>query len=426
MAARNRLLEYLYGLERHGIKPGLERISALLAALGEPQKAFGAVHVAGTNGKGSVSSMTASILMEAGFKTGLYTSPHLSRFNERISVSDRKVTDKELAGLAAEVRAAMKKARISGVTFFEFTTAMAFLHFKKKKVDFAVVETGMGGRLDATNLLAPLVTVITNVSLDHTAWLGSTIREVAFEKAGIIKPGVPVVTGEPPGQALAVIKAAAKRVCAPLYVIGRDFHAEGSSGSFAYSGTSGGLERLKVSLYGPHQVQNAACAIAAVEALRLKGARVTGAAVRNGLRKAAWPGRFETVSRRPTVILDGAHNPSGASALREALATVKRKRLILVIGIMSDKDVHGILKELVPLSDEVIMTRPKGERSATLSDLKKEASAYRRPVLGIESVKAACKKALSIASQGDAICVAGSLFTVGEAREYLLRPGAGK
>ena len=415
------IIEYLYGLERHGIKPGLERASALLSALGNPQDSFRSVHVAGTNGKGSVSSMTASVLCEAGFRTGLYTSPHLVKFNERISVSGKTISDSGLIEAAAEVKAASEKADIEGVTFFEFTTAMAFLHFKRKKAEFAVIETGMGGALDATNLVTPMVSVITNIALDHTAWLGSTVKEIAAEKAGIIKPGVPVVTGQSAGAGLSVIRAAAKKASSPVYAAGADFHAEGECASFSYSGLSGGLTGLKLTLKGGHQVRNAALALAAIETLRAQGVNITERAIRKGLREASWPGRFEILSRRPLVVLDGAHNPNGAAALKEALSSLKKKRLILVIGIMSDKDIDGIMKELVPASDLVIATRPKGERSAALPALMQAASRYGKPVAGVEAVKDACKKALSIASPADCILVAGSLFTVGEAREYLLK-----
>ena len=416
------IIDYLYGLERHGIKPGLERIRALLSVLGNPQGSFRSIHVAGTNGKGSVCSMAASVLIDAGFRTGLYTSPHLVKFNERISVSGKTISEKELIEAAREVKAASKKAGVSGtITFFEFTTAMAFLHFRKKKVEFAVVETGMGGRLDATNLAAPMVSVITNIALDHTAWLGSAIKEIAGEKAGIIKPGVPVITGAAQRTALSVIKATAKKASSAVYVMGQDFHAEGECASFSYSGLSSGLTGLKLGLNGGHQVGNAALALAAIEVLRAKGVHITAQAIRKGLKEACWPGRFEILSRRPLAVLDGAHNPNGAASLKNALSSLKKKRLILVIGIMSDKDMDGILKELVPASDLVIATKPKGERSATLPVLMQAASRYGKPVAGVEAVKDACKKALSLASPTDCVCVSGSLFTVGEAREYLLR-----
>jgi dihydrofolate synthase/folylpolyglutamate synthase len=420
------IIDYLYGLERHGIKPGLERISALLSVLGNPQNSFRSIHVAGTNGKGSVCSMTASILKEAGFQTGLYTSPHLIKFNERIAVSGKTISERELIEAAREVKAASKRARLTDITFFEFTTAMAFLHFKRKKAEFAVVETGMGGRLDATNLVLPMVSVITNIALDHTDWLGSTIKEIAAEKAGIIKPGVPVITGERARTGLSVIRTAAKKAASSVYVMGRDFHAEGECASFSYSGLYGGLMGLKLRLSGGHQVRNASLALAAVETLRAQGVSVHERAIRKGLREASWPGRFEVISKRPLIVLDGAHNAAGAASLKEALSTLKKKRLILVIGIMSDKDIDGIMKELVPDSDLVITTRPLGERSATLPALMNAAYKYGKPVGGVESVKDACKKALSLASPADCVCVTGSLFTVGEARAYLLRALAGK
>lgn len=420
MASTKGILEYLLSLERHGIKPGLGRVAALCRALGDPHSSFRSVHIAGTNGKGSVAAMTASVLSAAGLRTGLYTSPHLSRFNERISVSGRPITGRELEAAACEVRAALQKTGTGGVTFFEFTTAMAFLHFRKKLVDIAVVETGMGGRLDATNVVTPLVSVITNVGLDHAEWLGRTVKEIAFEKAGIIKPGVPVVTGETGRPALSVIRAAAKKASSPLFAIGRDFHAQQKAGSFSYSGLSGGLSGLMTTLHGPHQAKNAACALAAIELLRSAGVAVSAAAIRKGLKETRWPGRFETVSRRPLVILDCAHNPPGAKALAEALSGVKRRRLILVAGIMADKDIGGIFRELAPLCDEVIVTRPAGERAASLQVLVKAASRHGRPVSGVESVKEACKRAIKAASHGDAVCVTGSIFTVAEAREYLL------
>jgi len=421
MPSGKSIVEYLYGLERRGIKPGLERVRSLLAALGNPQDSFTSIHVAGTNGKGSVCSFLSSVLIEAGHRTGLYTSPHLFRFNERISVNSRNITGGELVEAASEVRSALRKARAGGVTFFEFTTAMAFLHFRKKKVSLAVVETGMGGRLDATNLVRPAVSVITNIALDHTAWLGSTMREVAEEKAGIIKPGVPVVTGQKPGAALSVIRSAAKKNSSPLYVMGKDFHAEGETGAFSYSGLYGGLGGLRTTLKGAHQVKNAALALAAAELLRAQGISIGAKEIRAGLKAALWPGRFEILSRRPLVILDGAHNPAGAAVLKEAVSSLRKKRLILVIGMMSDKDMGGILRELVPSSDLVIATRPGGERSASVESVMAAAARYGKPVMGAKKVKDACEKALCLASPADCVLVSGSLFTVGEGRRYLLK-----
>jgi len=427
MASHKGVIEFLYSLEKHGIKPGLERIGALLASLGNPQDSFRSMHVAGTNGKGSVCAMTASILNEAGVRTGLYTSPHLSKFNERITVSGKPITDKELVEAASITRAAASKAGLAEITFFEFTTAMAFVHFREKLVEFAVIETGMGGRLDATNLAVPMVSVITNIDLDHTAWLGRTIREIAFEKAGIIKPGAPVITGVEQKQALSVIRSKAKEAASPVYLMGEDFHARRSEkGLVTYSGISGGLEGIKAGLQGAHQTKNAALALAAVEVLRKGGLDIKESAIRAGMRKTRWPGRFETLSGRPLVILDGAHNPAGARALKEALEGVKRKRLILVIGMMSDKEMDGILKELVPSSSLVIATAPRGERAARPDEIMELAAEYKKPVIAVPTVKDACKRALSEASPSDCVCISGSLFTVGEAREYLTRSLARK
>lgn len=422
MASSKGVIEFLYSLEKHGIKPGLERIRALLDTLGNPQNSFRSMHVAGTNGKGSVCAMAASVLNEAGYKTGLYTSPHLLRFNERITVSGRQITHRELVEAASVTRAASRKAGLGDMTFFEFTTAMAFVHFREKKAEFAVIETGMGGRLDATNLAIPMVSIITNIDLDHTAWLGRTIKEIAFEKAGIIKPGAPVVTGVEQKQALSVIRAKAKEAASPVYLMGRDFHASrGEKGLIAYSGISGGLEGLKIGLPGAHQAKNAAVALAALEVLRAGGLDISERAVRAGMRKTRWPGRFEILSKKPLVILDGAHNPAGARALEEALEGVKKKRLILVIGMMADKEMGGILKELVPSSSLVIATAPQGERAARPDEVMELAAKYKKPVFAAPTVKDACKRALFEAAPGDCVCVSGSLFTVGEARDFLLK-----
>ncbi|MCC6501521.1 MAG: bifunctional folylpolyglutamate synthase/dihydrofolate synthase [Deltaproteobacteria bacterium] len=422
MPSSRGVIDYLYGLEKHGIKPGLDRVRTLLETLGSPQDSFRSIHVAGTNGKGSVCAMTASVLREAGLKTGLYTSPHLSKFNERISVSGKTITGKELVDAAVEVKAASEKAGLTELTFFEFTTAMAFLYFRRKKVDFAVIETGMGGRLDATNLVLPMVSVITNIDFDHTAWLGSTIKEIASEKAGIIKPGVPVVTGVEQKEALRVIQAKAKEEASPIYLMGKDFHAGADDrGHLAYSGISGPLTGVNISLHGPHQMKNAAISLAAIELLRAREVNIPEKAIRSGLRSASWPGRFEILSKRPLIVLDGAHNPSGALTLKAALGSLKKKRLILVVGIMSDKEIDGILKELVPSSDILIATAPAGERAADPGVIMEAASKYASLTMSAPTVKEACKKALSLAQKSDCVCVAGSLFTVGEARDFLLK-----
>lgn len=414
-------LGFLYGLTKHGIRPGLRRIKEIVSLLGDPQASFPIVHVAGTNGKGSTSAIIASVLKEAGFRTGLYTSPHLEKFNERIQVSGKTITGPEMIRAIKAVKSASgKMTGASPLTFFEFTTAMAFLHFRLKRVDIAVIETGMGGRFDATNVVTPEVSVITNIGMDHTRFLGVNLKEIAFEKAGIIKPGKPVVSGEDKKGPLSVIKRAAREMSSPLYEIGADFSAAGTPGSFDYNGIRGSIEKLKLGLFGPHQIRNAACALAAIDVLKGKGFDIPLKAVRAGLSKASWPGRFEVLSRKPFVVLDGAHNPAGARALAIALEGLKVKP-VLVLGVMADKDIDGVLKEILPSCRMVVATSPQNERSESPLALFKKVERYGKEAVVKESVKDALKEAIQRAGPEGAVCVTGSLFTVAEARGYLRR-----
>lgn len=414
-------MKRLYALQRLGVKPGLGRIRKLLAALGDPHRAYPSIHVAGTNGKGSTSAILHSILSRR-YSTGLYTSPHLRRFNERIRVNGALIKDSEVVRGAERVEAAAKKAGVRGLTFFEFTTAMAFLHFRDSGVEAAVLETGMGGRWDATNIGEPIVSVITNIGLDHAEFLGPDISSVASEKAGIIKRSVPVVTGADKRDALRVIRAAAKEKDSPLFVLGTDFNITPSEkeGRFDYSGTAWTLKGLSVGLKGAHQRRNAACAIAALEAAT--GAfKVTAGDIKRGLAGVVWPGRVEVLKTRPLVILDSAHNPEGAAALKEALGSFKYSRLTLVIGVMADKDIDGIFSTLIPLADKVIFAAPRTQRAAPVETLLQKARPYELDAEAAGTVKDALRAALKGARRADAVCVTGSVFTVGEALAYLKR-----
>lgn len=419
MPSRKEILKYLYGLEAHGIKPGLGRIKRLLRALGDPQKGFHSIHVAGTNGKGSTCAFLFSVLREAGFPTGLYTSPHLERFNERIRTSTGLISDKDVVRTALRVKEAADETG-QKASFFEFTTAMAFEYFRMRGVEMAVVETGMGGRWDATNVLSPLVSVITTVGLDHMEYLGDDITSIAREKAGIIKKGAPLITGVAKGPALKVLMAKAKEKRSSVFLSGRDFaFTRGPGGLFDYAGASMALEGLSIGLIGGHQHSNAACALAALEAIGEMGYRITGPSIRRGLKEAQWPGRVEVVGRRPLIVLDAAHNPDGARSLGEALKTFGWRRLIIVLGIMSDKDVEGILKPLAPLSDVVMVAAPATPRAASAETLVDLLKRHKRPARPYPSVAAACRAALKEAKRDDAICVTGSIYTVGEARKCL-------
>lgn len=427
-------IEYLYSLERLGIHLGLARMKTILKSLGNPQDKLSIIHIGGTNGKGSTSAMIASVLTEAGYKVGLYTSPHLIRFNERIRINGEEITDKKIAELVKKVSQKSEGKQRQPPTFFEFATAMAFLYFAEEKVDFAVMEVGLGGRLDATNIGAPLVSIITNIAKDHEAILGNRIGDIAFEKAGIIKKNGILISAETKSAALRVLAAACKKKKTMFYRLNRNFFLENQGSQvkrFTFRGRRWVVKDLETSLLGMHQQKNAACAIAALEILEETYPRmflsgigfcIPESAVRNGLRDIFWPGRLEMVSKRPLIVLDCAHNPAGAEVLKDVLENeFDCKKLFLVLGIMADKDIKGILSKLAPLAHTVILTRPKTERAASLNVLYKKVRPYANKVKLIESVKDACNTALSMSNSNDMICITGSVFTVGEAREALRR-----
>lgn len=430
-------IDYLFGLQKHGIKFGLFTSRQLMSALGNPQERFRSVHIAGTNGKGSTAAFLASMLKAAGRRVGLYTSPHLVSFTERIRIDGVQLTEQRVIALADRVRslaagiAAPDGREPVTPTFFEVTTAMAFDAFAEEGVDIAVVETGMGGRLDSTNVITPLVSVITNIDLEHTEFLGTTVEQIASEKAGIIKRGVPVVTGAVQPEAIAVIAAAARRHGSRLYRMPEDFgpafESSGRDRLFAYRGIRSRYEDLAISLRGPHQAGNASLALAAVECLADAGIAVPENALRSGLAGTRWEGRLEQVAAGPDIFLDGAHNPASAAVLAAALRDLRRNydRLVLVLGILQDKDHRGIVRRLAPLADSVVATRPRYHRALDADAL---AGAV-RPFIPAVSTAGTVEEAVAIA-RGDAgerglVVVTGSLYTVGDARELLCARTAG-
>ncbi len=417
-------LRYLYGIERRGIRPGLKRIEALVSALGKPHREYPSVLVAGTNGKGSTSAMITSVLNEAGFKVGLFTSPHLVRFNERIRIGNSEITDREVASVAEKVRATMEKTKACrDATFFEVTTAMAFEYFKEKNVDLAVLEVGMGGRLDATNVVTPLVSVITNIGYDHERFLGKDVGGIAVEKAGVIKEGSPVVCGVEGARTAGLIQGITRKRGSEFYLMGRDFGFVPSGRMFDYWADKNSFKGLGLNLRGPHQLKNASCATKALELLWQRGFNVREKALRRGFKKVVWPGRFEvlTKTKTPAVVLDCAHNVPGAEALAHALGEFRFKRLFIVLGVMVDKDIAGIARSLLPLAHTVILTQPRVKRAAPVDMLGDEAGGYARSTLARKTVSGALRLALKEAAEEDAVCVTGSVFTVGEARRYLER-----
>lgn len=427
-------IDYLFGLQKHGIKFGLSNSSRLLGLMGDPHLRFRSVHVAGTNGKGSTAAFLAGTLLAAGHRIGLYTSPHLVSFTERIRINNVPVTEERVIDLAERVR-----ARYEGLpsaeggaltpTFFEVTTAMAFTCFAEERVDVAVVEAGMGGRLDSTNVITPLVSVITNIDVEHAEFLGDTIEKIAGEKAGIIKPGVPVVTGAVQPEAIAVIERQAVSAGAPVYRLPKDFGAEaraaGPEQTFDYRGIGTRLSCLRIGMVGQHQIGNACLALAAAECIGMAGMAVPDAAIRTGLANTVWEGRLERVAERPDIYLDGAHNPASARVLADAVRDLRQgyRRLVLVIGVLMDKDYRGIVSQLAPLADRIVVTQPNYSRALGVGSLAAEIKAFPGAVDSAETVAEAIGLARQGAAENDLILITGSLYTVGDARA-VLRPAA--
>jgi dihydrofolate synthase/folylpolyglutamate synthase len=416
-------LRTMYGLRRFGIKLGLDIITQILDGLGNPQNAFRTIHVAGTNGKGSVASMLTAILQAAGFSVGLYTSPHLIHFNERIRIDGRPVTDREIVDSYRAIRRVQEGDREP--TFFEFTTAMALHLFQRHQVDWAVIETGMGGRLDATNVLAPELSIITNISLEHKGYLGNTIAAITYEKAGIVKPGTPVVTGIRQPSAMAVVEDKAARVGAPCYRIGRDFASRRIPlGRFSYRGLDHTWKDLTTNLEGPHQVENAGLVLAAAETLMRKGVAIGEAHVRHGLTHTYWPGRLDIVCEEPLIILDGAHNLMAARNLGRYLAeTYAGREIIMVAGVLDDKPAEEMLGALLAPCHRAVITSPTIERAIPSKVLARIAAKFIDNLDEIPTVDRAVARALQLVESGQVIVIAGSLYVVGEAMQTLQRMG---
>ncbi len=410
-------LKTMYGFRRFGIKLGLSTIKKILSGLGNPQDAFTCIHVAGTNGKGSVASSLASILYCSGFKTGLYTSPHLIRFNERIKINNRQISNEKVVASYNAVKSTYYGRR--DPTFFEFTTAMALFEFAAQKVDWAVIETGMGGRLDATNIINPALSIITNISLEHRAYLGNTIAQIAGEKAGIIKKCTPVITGVRQKKALAAIEKISTEKEAPLFRLGMDFKVRRTHRqTFSYYGIENVWHNLQTSLSGSYQVDNAALVLAACELINKNNAPLTLTRIQEGLSKNCWPGRLEIISKEPLIILDGAHNLAAARNLAGFLSTnLAGRTLTLVIGILDDKPYKAMLKSLLAPGYRVILTRAKIDRATEPQKLYEVAKKLTPDATIIPEVARAVKHAIETAPPHGAICIAGSLYVVGEAKE---------
>jgi dihydrofolate synthase / folylpolyglutamate synthase len=416
-------LNYLFGLQKHGIKFGLNSTENILERVGNPHRKLRFIHIAGTNGKGSTAAMLAGILHAHGFKTGLYTSPHLVRFTERFRMDGMEVTAERIMRVFEKIRSTIDDAQPP--TFFEVTTAMAFLYFAEEKTEFVVAETGMGGRLDATNVIDPKVCVITNIGFDHQEFLGPTLASIAREKAGVIKDGIPVVTGALQPVVQGILKTTCMNRNSALYRFKSDFKVRRNpDGSFRYRGIGRQWSALRLNLKGGHQAGNAALALAAAEVLEQKGLlSLEETAVKGALTEVKWPARLEVLQQNPTIVLDGAHNPQGAESLRDSLRQCfKYDQLHLVLGIMADKDIRGILRRLLPMAQTAIFTQPRYSRAANPVELRKMARPYIQRHYVIADPASAIDQARQMAGPDDLICITGSLYFAGEVKEIFGEP----
>jgi dihydrofolate synthase/folylpolyglutamate synthase len=410
------ILTHIYGLGRFGMKPGLERIRSLLKGLSNPQDSLRVIQVAGTNGKGSTAAFLSAILTAAGHRVGLFTSPHLIAFPERIRINGREISEQDVVSCAERVLSATPP----GTTFFEIVTAMAYLHFAEQGVGPAIMEVGMGGRLDATNVACGVLSLISPIALDHCEYLGNDIARIAREKAGVIKAGSPVAVAPQYPDAMKTISETCAHLGSRLFRDNQDFTANWETDGLAYHGLSLHLTGLTPGIPGSYQKMNAALALCASELLDRSGLTVKEDAARKGIEQAFWPGRMEMFPGPPRVILDGAHNPAGAEALAGALAGIPRDNLILVAGVVGDKDVNGILAPLIPHADRVIAVCPAIPRGLPSRELSERCRALGHRAMDGRDVTAGLNLAHSLASARDLILVCGSLFTVGEARARIL------
>lgn len=406
---------YLSGLNIDVMHFGLEAITRLLSRFDQPQNDYPAIHIAGTNGKGSTAAMTASILRRAGYRVGLYTSPHLVDVRERIVVNGKKIPHRDFSGILAEI----KERADQPVTYFEVLTAAAFIYFQRQKVDIAVLEVGLGGRLDATNVCQPLVSVITNISLEHTAYLGKTLAAIAGEKAGIIKKNGICVTAAGQKKVVDMLTDVCRQRHADLLRLGTDFKISSNrNGRVFYTGRNRTIKELTLPLLGRHQLDNAALALTVAEILNNKGYQIDESAVQQGLLQTRWEARLEILCSAPMFLLDGAHNPAGMATLCRVLEKdFSGRRLILIFSALADKNYCQMLRRIGPLARQIFLPPLKTNRAASpqmLADILKRRDC---PARISESVQDAVGRALQMAGKNDLICACGSLYLAGEIKQ---------
>lgn len=403
---------YLHQLNSSVIRLGLEPIQNLLSSLHNPENNYACVLIGGTNGKGSIAATLASILQADGYRVGLYTSPHLVDLRERLRVNGEMIAEEELDGLINEVRKQVGEE----VTYFEFLTAVAFLYFYCSQVEVAILEVGLGGRLDATNVVNPIISIISNISLEHQEYLGKRLEDIAWEKGGIIRQGGVCLTAAKQKPVLKKLTEICRERQAILYRVGKDIvirrHRDGT---FSYQGFQRSYPRLSCVLKGRHQIDNAALALASIELLAERGWPVSNPAILRGMKMVKWEGRLEVLQSDPQVVIDGGHNLAGITALCRALQEdFTYRHLILVFGVLRDKNFAQMLKRIAPLADMVIITRPDTERAVPPQKLKELAGSYCRQITVIEWPRKALEMAVKMAGKDDLVCVTGSLYLVGD------------
>lgn len=394
----------------------LSRVKKFLHTLNNPHKKGWFVHVAGTNGKGSVAAMIATTLTQSGYKTGLYTSPHLITFRERIKIDGSLISKNDIVDGVRLIKNAVKQNE--ELTFFEVWTALAFDYFVRKSVDVSVIEVGIGGRLDTTNVISPAVSVITSISMDHRGKLGETVEEIAYEKAGIIKPGITVVSAPQSGKVTQVLEKKAKEAGSKIIRVGRDVKYFEDGGNMIYSGLKWKLDKLNIPLAGSVQHKNAAVALAALETLASEGYSITPESARRGIENVRWPGRFQTVSVKPEIVVDGACNISAMMAVREYLKGKNSKdKIVAVVGMCSDKDVDQVLEILSQAVSRFVFTQVDNPRALSACELANRSLEAKKNIVEIDPINA-LTKAVSMAGNDGLVIVTGSLYLVGEVLKH--------
>ncbi len=413
-------ISYLFSLEKIGIKFGLENIRLLLQNMGNPQENYPSIHISGTNGKGSTAQFITAVLIAAGYRVGTYTSPHLIDFSERIQINSSPISKDIITDGLSRIRRCIEADKLSEFipTYFEVSTALAFWCFNREEIDVAVVETGMGGRLDATNVLDPTVSVITNIALEHQNYLGDSLEKIAYEKAGIIKPGRPLVLGEKNPELVQLFQKRCQEEQAEFYpaVGSLELQEENNNGSrFHIRGNDIDYDDLQIGLLGRFQVENAWLSVRACEQLGRIGFKISEESIRTGLESASWPGRMQILQKSPLVLADGAHNPKAAESLMDTIGQfLNFQRLFLIFGCMHDKDILETLGKFIPAAQQIILTRSKNDRAEDPQNILNMIDREAINTVVIQDAQSAVKYALDEANADDMVLITGSLYVVGD------------